>query len=57
MFVPMMDEITLLACCMGRVFMCNLFCISIALEKDFWGLWPEVCVSYQFNGFILALLR
>lgn len=56
-FVLVMDEMTLLTCCMGRIFTCNLFCISITLEKAFLGLWPEVCVSYQFNGFIPVLLR
>lgn len=55
-FVLMMDEMTLLTCCMGSVFTCNLFCISITLEKGFLGFWPEVCVSYQFNGFSLVLL-
>lgn len=35
MFVPGMDEMALLACWMGRVFTCNLFCISITLEKGF----------------------
>lgn len=55
-FVPVMDEMTFLTCCMGRIFTCNLFCISITLEKAFLGFWPEVCVSYQVNGFIPVLL-
>lgn len=56
-FVLVMDEMTLLTCWMGRFLTCNLFCISITLEKAFPGFWPEVCVSYQSNGFIPVLLR